>query len=803
MRGLFARFNGGEVDTQGDAFFVTFQHSSDALACADAIQRSLRDKPICAADKDDHTVSVRIGIYRAKREVLLRGEKNYIDREINLASRIIKGGAGGQVLVSQLACTEAGNADDFQWKTWASRRLKDFDVPEDVHELLWDGNSRGEPGAQWLPDWYGGERNRYIPRADKETEILAHFATRFSDGSPVRLVTLKGFGGMGKTRLGLACALQCVGLFNGCVHFVRLEDRERSPEAVAEAIGTALELQGEQRLPANLITSLRETDALFLLDNYESVHCPNVQRFLRDLLHGTKTLRLLLTGREAVKIANLEQLVDVEGLTESEARDLFVARAQLVRPGWQPVTPEEHNALASILRDTERIPVALELVAAGMGDDTHGSIELVAQSLADTPLPALPDGYIAAEPNDRHESLSRCLDWSYNLLDPATQDGFARLGPFADTITPEAAHDAAGVPDGSKLLTRLAQASLLKRVEPRTEVRYTLLRPTRAYAHDKLTAHPAAANLRRACIAYYRNLARENGGADGHNLNNAAKRRVLDVEWRNMVGAIEDAERLQEWFAVQDIAAKIAAFFDLRGLWSESVHIGLRALAAARADKDRKNEGIALNNLGVVYRMQSRWKEAIDCYGQSLGIKRELGDQLGEGRVLNNLSVVYKDQNCWKEAITYCEQSLDICRANKDRQGEGDALNNLGVVYKNLVLYPKAIDAFEQDLTICRELADRLGEGKTLSNLGDVYCGQELWEKSINAYEQSLVIRRGTSDRVGEGRTLHNVALLYKAQGDTATALQWARQSLQVLETTQDTRSVAEMREIIAQWEQA
>ncbi len=473
------------------SLMAVFQNPNDALACAKRMQEQLASPPISCMFKNTlYTVRVRIGIHTSSAYLTPNDANGYSGTDTNFAKRIESLGAGEQIIVHE-SVQGANTWNRYTWKEWPNRRLKSFDHPETVYELLWDeAETRGEPGARWLPDWYGGERNRYIPRADKEQEILAHFATRFPDGSPVRLVTLKGFGGMGKTRLGLACALQCVGLFNGNVHFVRLEDREKSPEAVAEAIGTALGWQGEARLPANLITSLREMDALFLLDNYESVHCPDVQKFLRDLLHRTKKLRCLLTGREAVKIANLEQPVDVEGLTDPEARDLFLARAQLVRPGWQPVTSAEHAALTAILRDTERIPLALELVAAGMGDDAYGSIELVAQSLADTPLPALPDGYISADPSDRHESLTRCLDWSYNLLDAATQDGFARLGLFADTITPETAHDAAGVPDGSKLLTRLAQASLLKRVEPRTEVRYTLLRPTRAYAHNKLTAHP-------------------------------------------------------------------------------------------------------------------------------------------------------------------------------------------------------------------------------------------------------------------------------------------------------------------------
>ena len=467
LHAIIADNNGHEVGTAGDSFFATFLYARDALACTVAMQQSLREEPIIGIDKEGKScpVRVRVGVYKAARAVFLNADNQYRDREVNLASRIGAVGKGEQILANSLAYDEVRDAEGFAWKTWEGRRLKDFATPEDVHELLWDGVSRGEPGERFFPDWYLGETNVYIPRPAKEVEIIGYFSQQ-TGGTPIRLVTLKGFGGMGKTRLALACALRMVSLFKGRVHVVKLENTLPEAEAVAEAIGIALGLEGLEYLPDNLIAALRDSEALLLLDNYETVHCPSVQKFLRDLLHKTSCLRLLITGREAVKIAHIEKTVDVAGLTEPEARALFFVRAQLYQPGWQPQTAGEERALAAIVRLTERIPLALELVAAGMSDDAYGSIELVASNLVATPLPALPEGYIAVDPNPRHESLTRCHDYSYNLLAPAIQEGFVRLGLFADTFTPQTVEQAFGARESGPLLTRLSQASLITRIEP-------------------------------------------------------------------------------------------------------------------------------------------------------------------------------------------------------------------------------------------------------------------------------------------------------------------------------------------------
>lgn len=213
LDGIFKKHNGCLVDTAGDGCLVTFEYSTDALNCAVAIQESLSGEPI-RASVNESPLKVRIGIYRAEREVRPTAEGKYIHREINRASRILcRGAKGEQILVDNRAWEAADNRDSFQWKAWEDRRLKDFTTPETLHELLWDGGeSRGEPGSRFFPEWYQGERNRYIPRPRLENLIMEQFAGGTAE-RPIRLVTLHGAGGMGKTRLGVGSAVKCQSLF--------------------------------------------------------------------------------------------------------------------------------------------------------------------------------------------------------------------------------------------------------------------------------------------------------------------------------------------------------------------------------------------------------------------------------------------------------------------------------------------------------------------------------------------------------------------------------------------------------------
>jgi class 3 adenylate cyclase len=399
LRQAIALYHGYVDGTPGDSFFVAFNQADEALDCARAIQESLHAKPITATDRDGkmHTLAVRIGVHTAESEVWFDPNDGYRGQpDVNFAARVMSLAEGEQVLVSEATYKAASNARACKWQEWPDHWIKSFEAaPQTLYEFLWDnGESRGEPGLRWLPATFRTENDRYIPRPELEAKILSHFKQPKQNSVPARMVTLVGYGGMGKTRLAVACALKAVGVFTQGVYFVPLADRAASAQTLVESIGAAIKeakfAKLDTLLPQNpsrlddLLPALRDKFVLLVLDNYESVHCEEAQTFLRELLRETRHLRLLLTSREAAHLHPLEKELEIEGLTPEQATELFIDRAQRTRgrDGWTPDSEQEQQALRDILRLTDRIPLAIELVAAWMG---LYSIQKIAAELEKTP----------------------------------------------------------------------------------------------------------------------------------------------------------------------------------------------------------------------------------------------------------------------------------------------------------------------------------------------------------------------------------------------------------------------------------
>jgi tetratricopeptide (TPR) repeat protein/class 3 adenylate cyclase len=898
LRDVLEAHAGFEVKTIGDSFLVAFQSVDAALACAVAMQQRLAASPLTAEDSEGkiHTVAVRMGIHTAIKEMQPEigadGRADYLGEDVNFAARVESLGSSAQILVSEETYRAAGSRQRYLWQEWPNRYIKSFEnAPETVYELQWDGTSQGEPGTRWLPDWYARELNKFVGR-----EALLDAIRDWLRNGKTPLLTLHGYGGIGKTRLAVETVLSICGLFAGGVAFLPLDQEPWSDPAqvtagqLAEAIARILDALDDivQNAETQLLSYLQKSQpTLLVLDNWETAANAQTLRWLGDLLSKLRAVRCLVTSRLAMGLSNLGVNREIppldiprseqDALETSEGYRLFVERARQRQPEY-PL--DDHAALRGILQATAGWPLGIELVAARLEDCSLREIaDGLEQSLLDWQRTSEDLGDVRAD-TERHNSMETCLDWSVRLLPAEEQAAFPRLSVFAHDFSPQSAEAICGV--SADQLRRWRRAALLERLEISGETRYALLPVAREYAGRKLESTASVpfdvATLRQNFVAHYRQIAEDND-----DINNLSKLAKLDAEWRNILTAAETAQAQGEWQSVVIISRYLGDFLQIRGRWSEREYLILSALAAARVAEDRQAEGRVLNNLGSVYYRQGRWQEVIACYEQSLAIFREYGDQQGEGKILNNLGEVYRAQGRWKEAIEHYEQDVAICREYSDRVGEGATLNNLGLVYQaqgrwqeaiacyeqclaicreyddrlgegkilnnlgevyraqgrwqeaiaryeqSLAIFreyddrlgegtplmnlgniyqaqgrwQEAIACYEQSLAICREYDDRLGEGKILNNLGEVYRAQGWWQEAIVCYDRSLVIEREYGDRIGEGLTLENVALLREAQGDIAGALEWGRQALQVLETTQDKRATEKVRGLVARWEQS
>ena len=434
LREVFARHGGVEVDTQGDAFFVAFARASDAIAAAEDGQRALANGP----------VRVRMGLHTGEPAATPDG---YVGLDVHRASRIAAAGHGGQILLSQSTRDLAGRDDVHDL---GEHRLKDLSASERIYQL---GDGEFPPlrtlFATNLPA-------PPTPLIGRKRELAGAEALLRRDD--VRLVTMTGAGGSGKTRLAIEAASAVAERYEHGVWWVPLSAISKSDDvmpAVGRALGggSAAEAIGNRHL-------------LLLLDNFEHViaAAPEVATLLGDCRH----LDVLVTSRERLSLQG-EHLYPVQPLAPNEARELFLARARAITPDF-----EADRRLDELCADLDGLPLAIELAAA------RTSLMTVDQLLErlGTRLDLLRAGRDAEA---RHRTLRATIEWSFDLLSPDERRLFAALSVFRGDWTLEASERVADA--NVNLMESLVDKSLVRRGDAG---RFGMLDTVRDFAAEHL-----------------------------------------------------------------------------------------------------------------------------------------------------------------------------------------------------------------------------------------------------------------------------------------------------------------------------
>jgi len=205
----------------GDDCLAVFENVKDAIRCAVALQEQVRTISVTAADGKVWQFPIRIVVHKAVEEVEPDVRGHYQNhRDVIYAARVLPLACAGQILLTENALRNAGNPT-WRSKAHPNRRLKSFEeTPQVLYELLYDSvEDRAEPGSHYVPQWYE-ETYRYIARPHLEEAIVHLFAEKTANDQPYRLVTLHGFGGIGKTRLAIQCAIQTAGIFEDRIFYV-------------------------------------------------------------------------------------------------------------------------------------------------------------------------------------------------------------------------------------------------------------------------------------------------------------------------------------------------------------------------------------------------------------------------------------------------------------------------------------------------------------------------------------------------------------------------------------------------------
>ncbi len=435
LRSAFGAEGGVEVDTQGDALFVAFPTAPGALRAAAEAVAALAAGP----------VRVRMGIHTGTPHL---GEEGYVGIDVHRAARIAACGHGGQVLIS---APTAALVDAAALRDLGEHRLKDLSAPERIFQL---GPEEFPPLRSLYRTNLPVPATPFLGRTQELADVLGLLAR-----ADVRLLTLTGPGGTGKTRLGLQAAAEAAERHPGGVFWVPLASL-REPRLVLETAARALGAKND------LAEHVGDRSVLVLFDNFEQV--VDAAGELSELLAACPNLQLLVTSREVLRAPG-EQAYPVPPLEPDDGAALFLARARAILPSF--VADEKVGELCTRL---EQLPLALELAAARVN---VLSPERLLERLSKR-LDVLKAGR-GVDP--RQQTLRATIEWSYDLLSADEQRLFARLAVFAGGCTLEAAEE---ICDADVDTLQLLVDKSLVRV--RDDNRFWMLETVREYASECL-----------------------------------------------------------------------------------------------------------------------------------------------------------------------------------------------------------------------------------------------------------------------------------------------------------------------------
>ena len=605
----------------------------------------------------------------------------------------------------------------------------------------------------------------------------------------VRLVTLTGAGGTGKTRLGLHVAEHLINQYENGVCFVSLaalNDTRLVASEIAQALG--LREAGGSSLEQTLKEYLRDKRMLLVLDNFE--HVISAAPLVAGLLAACPKLKILVSSRAPLRLRgehefavpplalpDLKHLPSAEELTQYPGVALFIQRARAIKLHFA-VTDENARAVAEICTRLDGLPLAIELAAARIkllspqailarldsriqlltGEAQDSDKNLLAPSLQ-----LLTGG--AQDLPARQQTMRGTIAWSYDLLDEDEKKLFRNLAVFIRGFTLEAGESLCGEASDLQLrvldgVSSLVDKSLLKQEEhAKGESRFVMLETIRQYGLECLLASGEADVIRRKHATLFLDLAE---GIEPE-LRGAQQSRWLgrlEEEHDNIRGALRWAMDNGEVEEGLRMAGALSRFWEVRGHLSEGRR-WLEGMLSEGGTASRTVRAKALNGAGILARSQGDYGRAVTLLEEGLSLSRESGDELSIATLLNILGLVAHDHGDYKRAVALNEESLAIKRKLGDKRGIAISLSNLGRVAYDQGDYEQASALYAECLALFREVRDVRSIALALNNLGNLAQSQGDPKRAMTLFAESLDLFREMGDK-------RNISVLSFNMGDIA-----------------------------------
>jgi predicted ATPase/class 3 adenylate cyclase len=755
------RHEGTVVDLEGERLFSVFQDAFQAVSATVEIQKSLDDR----VWPESVSVNARLGLHTGTARI---GSGGYVGLDVHRASRVASSAHGGQIVVSApVRELVEGQAENAGWeiKDLGSFALKGLSRAEKLYQVR----------APELRDDFPPPRARSITRVrlpvsqntlvgrDRELAELVEMLLRPN----VRLATIVGPGGIGKTRLAVSVAEDISPEFPDGVYFVNLA-AITDPGQVLLAVGGAAGIPIEGEAIDALTSEFQDQQVLLVIDNFE--HVAEGGSSVADLLGRSPGLKVLATSRVPLRMTSeYEYTLEPLGLpptgsdrpdsiSTSDAVRLFIDRALAVIPGFS-IDEENASPVASIVRKVDGLPLAIELAAARL---RMLSPRALSERLTRS-LDALGSG--AADVPSRQRTLDAAIDWSYQLLNREEQILFCRLCVFQGGFTVESAQEVA-VEEGDAVnqLMALVENSLILPAQG-GEGRLRMLAPIREFGLRHLHEMGEYEWMKDRHADYYVQVA-DGSVEDLRGTKQAAVVERFNADWNNIDVA---AEWLMKKGA--DDALVRMSFGMWVYLWvGNHIKDGARYLDAVGSPEDL-DETLAgrywFLRGGIQYEM-GRYEESKVAVDRAMTIVEANGDidchNWTDFLSALLLPVLGEDPALVTERL---ELSLARFRGFGDRWGEGYALIALGIMAAS----NGNVETAEKYQLETRDLGFALGNGALIglaeAQIGFTYISSGRLPEARDALRRSFDVFRDMNYREGLCYALEAAASLSFTEGQT------------------------------------
>ncbi|HVE93223.1 MAG TPA: tetratricopeptide repeat protein [Actinomycetota bacterium] len=798
---------------EGDSIFAVFPDAPSAVVAALQAQIALHGEQWPGAIP----LRVRMAVHSGRAD---HRDDDYYGVDVNHCARLRAAAHGGQVLLSEATAEVVSPhlPPRASLVDLGPHRLRDMPGPQRVFQL-----AHADLPAEFPPPVALDPHHHNLPApptalVGREREL--RLLTDLLGQGDVRLVTLTGPGGIGKTRLALESARNLLGRFWDGVWFVDLS-AVTEPERVLPAVAAAAGVRQSARATVRdtLATALADRTVLLVLDNFEQV--VEAADDVAALLAAAPDVKVLATSREVLHLRGEKELPveplavpgqQVRWAEELESVDsvrLFVERAKDARSNFQ-LTDENVPHVAGICRRLEGLPLAVELAAARIRN--HEPAELGA--MLERRLDLLTHG-----PRDlpqRQRTLRSTIAWSVELLDDDEKRAFVAMSAFRGGCTVEAARVVCGDQSG-QILESLASKNLIRKEESYAEPRLSMLETVREFAlelldpqDDALERHAdyyagLAAEVRRGLRSADQAKWMRRADPDQENLRaaldwlnsqpgcegKALAMTMHSADFWHFRGLLREGEQ-QMARAVErakdptPLRARAlgnrGSFLAEMGQYEQARELALEALSIAEHTGATAEVAYAANLLGGLANMMGSFEESRDFYERALEARRSLDDEAGVAVCLHNLGLLASQLGDNLRAGLYYREAIALRQSVKDPRGVASSTNGLARVLMDTGRLEQAAELFEESLNIRREMKDAKGTATSMRGLSDALRRLGELDRARDLIHQALQIFREIGDLSGTANALQGLGNIEQIAGDHEAALVVYRQSLDQLQ---------------------